>query len=92
MRLVIVQNFNSIKVQLELETRLYIITFCLFQFHKGTIRTLRLYSVDEDNHNFNSIKVQLERKVEKLIEELSRDFNSIKVQLEPPTSCSLYRG
>ena len=33
-------NFNSIKVQLEHEMSRYYTDFMLFQFHKGTIRTL----------------------------------------------------
>ena len=32
-------NFNSIKVQLELTKTFYLQIFTKFQFHKGTIRT-----------------------------------------------------
>ena len=34
-----INNFNSIKVQLELASRLSLNSISLFQFHKGTIRT-----------------------------------------------------
>ena len=36
-----INNFNSIKVQLELASRLSLNSISLFQFHKGTIRTYR---------------------------------------------------
>ena len=54
-------NFNSIKVRLELVFSLACLAMGLFQFHKGTIRTiivgagLLAYFL-----NFNSIKVRLE--------------------------------
>ena len=54
-------NFNSIKVQLEHDMQRYYTDFMLFQFHKGTIRTLYQLIPQLLNINFNSIKVQLER-------------------------------
>ena len=54
-------NFNSIKVQLELIDRSFVPRFELFQFHKGTIRTVKLIDSVCWLSNFNSIKVQLER-------------------------------
>ena len=54
--------FNSIKVQLELPIFPLPLSFpSLFQFHKGTIRTiLTLKEFSLPFLNFNSIKVQLE--------------------------------
>ena len=56
-----VNNFNSIKVRLELYEVGGLITFVRFQFHKGTIRTLTAAaSAVFFFSNFNSIKVRLE--------------------------------
>ena len=53
-------DFNSIKVQLELEFLIIQIRLIPFQFHKGTIRTSStVHTIDSVLH-FNSIKVQLE--------------------------------
>ena len=53
--------FNSIKVQLELDYFNGVLpTPQLFQFHKGTIRTIGCSSSPVMVLNFNSIKVQLE--------------------------------
>ena len=54
-----------------------------FQFHKGTIRTVRAAGVIMRNKDFNSIKVQLERLSDEETDEFIINFNSIKVQLEP---------
>ena len=56
----------------------------LFQFHKGTIRTiLVLLEIVRFSH-FNSIKVQLEQ-IASIGAYLNlTNFNSIKVQLELP--------
>ena len=59
--LIQMNNFNSIKVQLERNTEFLPHQFKKFQFHKGTIRTflaqvLQVLCVQ----HFNSIKVQLE--------------------------------
>ena len=54
----------------------------LFQFHKGTIRTLTPSALVPANWNFNSIKVQLEHKGLWAEQERLSYFNSIKVQLE----------
>ena len=40
---------------------MFLITSSLFQFHKGTIRTVYLGLFGEKHFHFNSIKVQLER-------------------------------
>ena len=53
-------NFNSIKVQLELKPFWTIKTSTIFQFHKGTIRMEIAMSTRMEINNFNSIKVQLE--------------------------------
>ena len=52
--------FNSIKVRLEPARRLRSILVGLFQFHKGTIRTICLSIMTKFVIYFNSIKVRLE--------------------------------
>ena len=56
-----VLNFNSIKVQLEPYAEQIRNRFGLFQFHKGTIRTMAEFTEYISKAYFNSIKVQLER-------------------------------
>ena len=52
--------FNSIKVQLKLILTLRLTKILLiFQFHKGTIKTVVLILLICLKRNFNSIKVQL---------------------------------
>ena len=76
-------NFNSIKVQLELEQAgLNPNLMMKFQFHKGTIRTVCSRVLAPAELYFNSIKVQLERQVLPLLLQVVLYFNSIKVQLE----------
>ena len=54
-------DFNSIKVRLELnQTSVNCACDFLFQFHKGTIRTLRENRQNLADNYFNSIKVRLE--------------------------------
>ena len=55
-------NFNSIKVQLELDGFKPVCEVAPeFQFHKGTIRTYQITQKRKVmKKNFNSIKVQLE--------------------------------
>ena len=53
-------HFNSIKVRLERFGLLFVIYMVQFQFHKGTIRTNHLESLDDARYYFNSIKVRLE--------------------------------
>ena len=60
-------HFNSIKVQLERMTKHYIDEIPLFQFHKGTIRTLTTADSVAIETNFNSIKVQLELIMAKVV-------------------------
>ena len=81
MRDAVLLRFNSIKVRLR---RCLTPCFCLlqlFQFHKGTIKTVRSMRPGRSPRSFNSIKVRL-RPVR-----LSGDgstslcFNSIKVRL-----------
>ena len=52
--------FNSIKVRLELSAVTSFKGKSLFQFHKGTIRTLGIVSLSIVQGDFNSIKVRLE--------------------------------
>ena len=54
------RHFNSIKVRLELFMLHKLIEPVLFQFHKGTIRTLPANPPSAPPDNFNSIKVRLE--------------------------------
>ena len=55
-----VENFNSIKVRLELAEWQHMEKRPTFQFHKGTIRTRNHLSAALREMNFNSIKVRLE--------------------------------
>ena len=67
--------FNSIKVQLELPIFPLPLSFpSLFQFHKGTIRTLSLSTPFFPFFYFNSIKVQLEHAADFVIPELDSIF------------------
>ena len=52
--------FNSIKVQLEPNVQNQLGSYILFQFHKGTIRTVVNLIKLSTVIYFNSIKVQLE--------------------------------
>ena len=54
-------HFNSIKVQLKLYMTVIAELEKQFQFHKGTIKTLPLSSVELYSRHFNSIKVQLKQ-------------------------------
>ena len=60
MPLLLLFNFNSIKVQLEPYRFSIFILQSKFQFHKGTIRTAFNGEDNTDPIYFNSIKVQLE--------------------------------
>ena len=57
----------------------------LFQFHKGTIRTMQISFLRLKHTYFNSIKVQLEHLNYAQAKNAYANFNSIKVQLEQPT-------
>ena len=78
------QNFNSIKVRLEHEIIAAVLFNKLFQFHKGTIRTLFTFRTILGRTHFNSIKVRLELSAYLLRRFRPSDFNSIKVRLELP--------
>ena len=80
-------NFNSIKVQLKLESVLNTFRKKLFQFHKGTIKTVRLINPLSLVLHFNSIKVQLK------LDKLCTFANAIRFQFHKGTikTCSLRR-
>ena len=65
-------DFNSIKVQLEPISSFRRLISAVFQFHKGTIRTVNDVIARSKKGNFNSIKVQLELSgsVESLLENM----------------------
>ena len=69
-----------------------LVNLVVFQFHKGTIRTLILLCVISSSVYFNSIKVQLERLKDSVFDLSVGNFNSIKVQLEPYYSAQQYLG
>ena len=52
----------------------YYTDFMLFQFHKGTIRTLIVMILIKSLSDFNSIKVQLEPKIPTLLFEVGKRF------------------
>ena len=82
LKLLLMSYFNSIKVQLELKFTAKTYGVVIFQFHKGTIRTIILLLYYLVLSNFNSIKVQLELAITPCLLSVG-NFNSIKVQLEP---------
>ena len=57
--LMVITHFNSIKVRLKLGTKNYNPFVPLFQFHKGTIKTIIFYRAGWCCWDFNSIKVRL---------------------------------
>ena len=57
-------------------------SFSVFQFHKGTIKTVKCGHADEFVSYFNSIKVRLKLSFHKKHLNLSSYFNSIKVRLK----------
>ena len=79
------RNFNSIKVRLERLSVWRCERSLIFQFHKGTIRTMATFIVQYSLLYFNSIKVRLELLIMLLMIPLLSHFNSIKVRLEPFT-------
>ena len=81
--------FNSIKVRLERMSNILVSLRKIFQFHKGTIRTLHQTSALSRNPHFNSIKVRLERVLLPVLMHNSSHFNSIKVRLEPSPGAGL---
>ena len=60
-------DFNSIKVQLKLEADTWKKQHEVFQFHKGTIKTLAKSVYNGEVTNFNSIKVQLKQKIRQCV-------------------------
>ena len=76
-------NFNSIKVQLELEYLCTTFCFFVFQFHKGTIRTPFLAVFSRFLITFQFHKGTIRTCVLFVSFCLCCHFNSIKVQLEP---------
>ena len=62
---------------------LRVILTLLFQFHKGTIRTILVVVLVDEDHDFNSIKVRLELDGISSSVDKKLNFNSIKVRLEP---------
>ena len=77
-----IANFNSIKVRLEHSCGSFDQTGCLFQFHKGAIRTKSGEIRVVNDIHFNSIKVRLELIALSDDERRVENFNSIKVRLE----------
>ena len=76
--------FNSIKVRLKLSSISALNNYTsLFQFHKGTIKTMSLPIKMVLVLNFNSIKVRLKPATFQPLSFPSPDFNSIKVRLKP---------
>ena len=61
----------------------------VFQFHKGTIKTVPLIYTTNENGNFNSIKVRLKPDIEAVEKYDVTNFNSIKVRLKPISTDSI---
>ena len=66
--------FNSIKVRLEHYVLTARLLASLFQFHKGTIRTIHLPQATLILPDFNSIKVRLEQVQPYMASEKSTQF------------------
>ena len=78
-----IAHFNSIKVRLKQGVVLSVVCHTdIFQFHKGTIKTLFAWLVHHRFLNFNSIKVRLKQTYNQVYNGLSLYFNSIKVRLK----------
>ena len=75
-------NFNSIKVRLKQKLEMISSYFVLFQFHKGTIKTIKYQFCHNAVQHFNSIKVRLKLAVATGIIIPMQYFNSIKVRLK----------
>ena len=75
-------DFNSIKVQLEPVTKRYVESHLRFQFHKGTIRTVRLIDRFFVPRLFQFHKGTIRTSAPIFYVRCGSNFNSIKVQLE----------
>ena len=80
--ILLMSYFNSIKVRLELLVCVVLWSNLLFQFHKGTIRTVNVILSCLAFLYFNSIKVRLEHFPFSVSHSAISYFNSIKVRLE----------
>ena len=80
----IVRDFNSIKVRLELCCRLGSFFALWFQFHKGAIRTEDRLSRRGFQSEFQFHKGAIRTALSLLTHNALSDFNSIKVRLERP--------
>ena len=77
-----VAYFNSIKVRLKHSNFKQQFEESLFQFHKGTIKTVLLVLSIRIVLYFNSIKVRLKLTSEPIDNMSASNFNSIKVRLK----------
>ena len=78
-----INNFNSIKVQLELTEASGTAMLCIFQFHKGTIRTFSTFFAAGFLSLFQFHKGTIRTCCLTRVSSRISYFNSIKVQLEP---------
>ena len=83
---VLVEDFNSIKVRLELEYIVQYVEENVFQFHKGAIRTLQASGNLNGRTYFNSIKVRLELRTLKACPISFGVFQFHKGAIRTPTS------
>ena len=75
-------HFNSIKVRLKLTGFIQLnVAVLIFQFHKGTIKTVAVADTQNSFGHFNSIKVRLKRSMLQYVF-IVLHFNSIKVRLK----------
>ena len=85
MNVATMKNFNSIKVRLK---HLLLFNLCglpLFQFHKGTIKTVPLQTENASILEFQFHKGTIKTVVPTLLDILISNFNSIKVRLKQIT-------
>ena len=81
--MMMLRNFNSIKVRLEQSRRTDIPLFLSFQFHKGTIRTVGFLRLPGSCYRFQFHKGTIRTKSHSPEVIVIVYFNSIKVRLEP---------
>ena len=78
--------FNSIKVQLKPHTHEFSGSASIFQFHKGTIKTVIGQKDNLKLLHFNSIKVQLKRKAQRWADCRLYEFQFHKGTIKTPVS------
>ena len=80
---IVMMNFNSIKVRLNRTTRVLPTPRLRFQFHKGTIKPTSGRNHVTVKRNFNSIKVRLNQSVDITVNYQKAEFQFHKGTIKP---------